>query len=255
MKNQWTTVPENSTPKKGDISHEKTVEKRNKKVAIAMASIGIFFILVGIAPFIFDGSDSKDYSAFLTKNAVNSIDTDVTFQPEPTTISFDDGDEFVAEPVVAQEILTQPTEEVSPSEEAPVVAKEKPISADINIPNPQPIPVDTSLQQAENATAPQQEEGNILQQDFSNPAIVSDAAYAPAVTEGTFPPNSHTGSQAAPVIFPEKNESEGEMHSAATPAPGKEGQKNPSTGLPVLPLLVFSAGAALFARFRKYRTA
>lgn len=261
MKNQWTTVHENenTASKTSANMSDAKMEKRNKKVALAMASIGVFFILIGAAPFLFGNGDNSNYSAFIARNTINSTDSGIVAEATPTDINFKDGDEFISEPVntVSQKAdITMPAIPAIPGMENGSTTSEattsEPTTIEETTPTVVTTPTPTPIAEIETATAPVAID--ITQEEFSKPAIISNLG-ASDTLEGTFPLNKHTGGSADPVAFegtvtlttPAFSES---THSAATPDIKRS---NPSTGLPVLPLLAFSGAAAFYGRMRKHR--
>lgn len=252
MKNKWTTVADSTpsaTPKQEDVSQKTT--SQNKKVALAMAGIGVFFILVGAAPFLFGGGDSEDYSAFLARNLPNNTESD--FQPEAQTITFEDGDEFKSDPVVVEietdtkETVPEQTEGMGsiPLPPLPILSNDPTTSTE-----PTVVEVIPTIVKEPTLT---ETVADFTQETFSDPTIIQEPTTLP--TE-TYPKNIHVGGIANPVVLPQRPTDpmmmEEEVHGAAMPKQDDSSQHtNPSTGLPLLPVFAFSGAAALYMSRRK----
>ncbi len=253
MKNQWTTVTDNKKSpqdKRDTSSTDQPESARNRKIALALASVGVFLILIGAAPFLFSGNDSKNYSAFLGLNTSDSSQNEEIYMPVVENANFADGDELIAEPVeINVPEVTADGEEgteididpIQPEVTHPIAEETQPVETVVQPTIPKTVASDEP--QTPNPTK------KIADIEFTDPEVILDTEEEIVQTPGTeviteindFPINTHTGETVDPIQLARLATAE-QLHSAAEESPG--------TGLPLLPVLAFSGFAAFFARKR-----
>lgn len=271
MEKQWTTVSETvrkaQQDARGLITPSQEDVRKNRRIAMALASTGVFLILVGAAPFLFGGNDSSEYSAFLGQDpevAINASDPAAEGAGVPA-----DG--------LSQEVIDfsgeAETFEVTPTGE-PAVAADNPAGAIPEPPAPpiapigadpvpaDPVPVDPAVPSDPNV--PVYSEPPVVEPIIETPMpveptieptleptpvteVIPSPVATPVVDEtihetAEYPINIHVGGSAESVDYGKAIGGD-EIHTAAP--------SQPETGAPLLPLLAFSGVAAAAWRVRK----
>jgi hypothetical protein len=230
MKNQWTTVSD-TIQNASEISSQKKNKyelSKNRKLALAFGSIGVFLILIGVTPFLFSETTPNQYSASLLEEDISLLEN-APITPNISDISFEDEDEFTSSP----EEITMPILDEEPEE----------ISFD-PVPEYEDNNEGTLPYENEEVHSVPESQEEIVQEDIMNDdfyhedeSIFEDEGTLPAPTD--FPVNIHVGETADPVDLARIATAE-QLHSSA--------EKNPETGLPLFPLLIFSGIAAFCIR-------
>jgi len=237
MNHQWTTISESVKKAREDtrqiVTPSRDDTRKNKRIAVALASVGVFLILVGAAPFVFTGGeDPSDYAAYLGQDPEMIIANSVPEEGENVGIvarTDEPTSDFGAEPVdISLSVDTEiplakdgePLETVAPTETPimdEIILDSSPVETPITPAPPEkpygttPLPIDGSL---------------------GNDEVRSEYV--------EFPVNVHVDGSAEPVDF---STVVGENFHMAAP-------KQPSSGVPALPLLAFSGAAAAWLRRR-----
>lgn len=246
MKNQWTTVSDSSQETQRKTEAQKTPGK-NKTIALAMASLGVFLIIAGAAPFFFSGNDSSDYSAFLGTNSQSEeaefyIDTD-------SDVTFEDGEEIVSEPVeIEVSMEDEDISEMTEPEEVQISLGDlmEPEGEEIIVTIPE---IEFAEKVIEEETT-SEKNVSLEEEKFTEPEIILDdgsdtlpESEVTVITEtNDFPINTYTGETVDPIVLARTATAE-QLHGVA--------KENPETGLPLLPILMFSAGTAILVHRKK----
>ncbi len=263
MSNQWTTVTDNAKKASHDagniMSLSQVDSRKNRRIALALASTGVFLILVGAAPFVFNGGDSSNYSAFLGQDpdllGVNAVPED------GAQIPMDDfGDDVLnlgSEPVDVNldDVGAISTESDSPDLPAPpgnppsmgeATTTPEPVMTPLPTaeePTPFPTLIETPIAETPIEETPVYSAAPEYEDDFrdeipaGNDEIITEAV--------DFPVNIHVDGSAEPVDY---SVVVGEEFHMAAP-------HQPKSGAPLLPLLAFSGSAAAWFRARRKKHA
>lgn len=247
MKNQWTTVSDdsgNTTPveETPSPSEGKSSSSRNRRISIAFASMGVFLMLIGAAPFLFGDSNSYRYSAFLTPQEESEImaeegtESSSASNEETTSNSEEDFGESIAIDVdtdsesdgaMISDEETTAEEKTSPEEGTSDSSEEDPFPTLIQ----EPTTEDTS---------PKNDFEIVTEDDTDGFEIITEGPNegVTVLTEKVdFPIETYEGITAGLEKGDTVNFGSAEnFHSSAPVAP--------QTGTPLLPLLVFSGLAA-----------
>ncbi len=254
MKQQWTTVTDNVKKASHDAGHIVSLSqddsRKNRRIALALASTGVFLILVGATPFVFNGSDSGDYAAFLGQDpefvGVNAVPAEgdgvgipaddlgsevLDLGAEPVEV---DIPEVSNPPVASGDTRVIPAPPMNPPDmggSTPAPSFD-PVPVEVFTPTPyptlEPLPTDPSTQTYPAA-------GDEI--PAGNDEIITEMV--------DFPVNIHVDGSAEPVDY---TVVVGEEFHMAAP-------EQPESGAPLLPLLAFSGAAAAWMRAKhKKRT-
>lgn len=279
MEKQWTTVSETVRKAQHDarglISPSKEDVRKNRRIAMALASTGVFLILIGAAPFLFGENDSSDYAAFLGQDpevAINAAPAEgdtvgvpsdglsdglLDFGDEPETFDIPAASPTpeitgapvdTSVPVIPSMPVAPPSGIITPEATDPAypVATESalPIVDDplaevlptpVPMETPTPLPTETPLPIDTTTPTPLPEVTPIVEATPPAEEVVTETV--------EFPINVHVGSSSQPVDYSQLEMGGDDAHLAA-PA-------QPDTGAPLLPVLAFSGAAAAFWRHRK----
>jgi hypothetical protein len=258
MKNQWTTVSD-SAHQKPRKDQNGMPSGKNKSIAFAMASFGVFLILVGAAPFLFSGKESSQYSAFLNVNSELPEEEEYLLSEE---IDFEDGVEIVSEPLPIEVDISEEGVDSSADEptEVPVnfdelIERAQNEEGDILVPIPEVdfeeviiLPEEVAIETPDtDESIVRGDPVDLTEEEFSNPEVILDdgsdtipESERSVITEtDDFPINTYTGETIDPIALARTATAE-QLHGVA--------EENPETGLPLFPILAFSAGVALLAR-------
>lgn len=311
MKKSWTTVPEedktqhqqkkslkSKSKKKEKVKkkeeevfvsieqdNEETAEDiRSKKISMALAGAGVFLMLVGVSPFLFEGNGSN-LSAFLIQNPSSDASIfmdDAEAETPETEANTTDVNTLEAAPLEEpEEVVTPaPTPVVTPTP----VPTPAPTPTVVPIPNPTvvPNPVTVSAPTPTPISSPVVTPAPATN-TVSNPAplptvtpaevVVNSASNEPArvnkavgqenlrnaapenITTGTvdFPINTHTGGNGTPINFGsalQNNPKTDTLHGTAANM-HSGAPRHAGAGLSVWPFIIFSFVLALYFRYRK----
>ena len=263
MQQQWTTVTDSVKKASHDagsvvsLSHDDS--RKNRRIALAIASTGMFLILVGATPFVFNGgSDSSDFAAFLGQDP-EFVGVNAT-PPEGETVGIgaeDLGDDMLdlgAEPVQV-DLPAAPSTPGGPGGGGTAAMPQPPDTSGMSPPvftSPSPSPAMTtppatsppSTPTPYPTLAPTQ---TPVQTPVQTPTPTFAAAPTPeqedeVMTETVdFPINTHVDGSAEPVDF---RVVVGEDFHMSAP-------EQPESGAPLLPLLAFSGAGAAWIRARQ----
>jgi hypothetical protein len=270
MEKQWTTVSETvrkaQQDARGLITPSQEDVRKNRRIAMALASTGVFLILVGAAPFLFGGNDSSEYSAFLGQDpevAINASDPTA----EGAGVAADGlSDEVIDFSGESETFEVTPTGEPAVAADDPAGAIPEPPAPPIAPIGADPVPVDPTV--PVDPALPQDPAAPVA----SEPPLVEPIAETPMPVEPTLEPTPFTEVTPTPEATPVVDETIHEtaeypinIHVGGTSDPVDYGKAiggddihtaapaQPETGAPLLPLLAFSGVAAAAWRSRKLK--
>lgn len=266
MKQQWTTVTDSVKKASHDAGHIMSLSpddaRKNRRIALALASTGVFLILVGATPFVFNGGDSSDYAAFLGQDLdyldVNSMDGEevgiplddfgdevIDLSADPVEVDVEDlggapaaTDDFELPAPPAGGVPSMDGSSGSPTPiptETPMAISPTPLMTETPTPFPTlaQTPVPTAVATPVYSAAPEYED------DFRDEIPSGDDEIITETVD--FPVNIHVDGSAEPVDY---SVVVGEEFHMAAP-------NQPKSGIPALPLLAFSGAAAAWIRSKR----